>query len=77
MTPPSKREVFIGSVWRRADPNGDWQTFEVTCFSRNTFGQPVAKGRAGNKTISCSLTAMQNGDPRFEHVHDRYVKRSA
>lgn len=72
-----KCAVLIGSVWRRRDPSGEWQTFEVRTFSTNPHGQRVVKGRAGSKTITCSLVAMENGDPRFEHVHDDYVEQRA
>jgi hypothetical protein len=72
------RAVVIGSTWRRSDPSGTQQTFEVTCFSKNIYGQRCCKGRTpSGKLLTLDILAMENGDPRFEHIHDRYVKRTA
>jgi hypothetical protein len=72
-----KRAVLIGSVWRRQDPSRAWMTFEVTSFTTTPYGQRSARGRTvSGKVVSCSLAAMENGDPRFEHVHDDYVGRT-
>ncbi len=72
------RAVHIRSVWRREDPSGAWVTFEVTHFGKNMFGARIVKGRtASGKTITCSHPQMENGDSRFEHVHDNYVCKAA
>ena len=73
-----KREVLIGSCWRRADPSGASVLFEVIATDAiNSWGQRAVKGRTpSGKVIWCSLASMQNGDPRFEHVHDERVRRT-
>lgn len=77
-TSPSKRLVLIGSVWRRRDPSEKWVTFEVTHLGKNPHGQPTATGKTlGGKLIKVSQTQMENGDARFEHVHDDYVAQRA
>jgi hypothetical protein len=71
----AKRVVLIGSCWRRRDPSGAWQSFEVTHFGKNLYAARIVKGRTpSGKTITCNVVAMENGDPRFEHLHDRYAK---
>jgi hypothetical protein len=73
-----KRPVMLRSVWRRRDPNDAWVTFEVTHLGKNPYGQPTATGRTpGGKMLKVSLTHMQNGDPRFEHLHDDYVEKAS
>lgn len=71
-----KREVQIGAVFRRRDPNGQWVTFEVVSFTTTPYGQRAVRGKTtGGKVVTCSRPAMENGDPRFEWVHDNYVGR--
>jgi hypothetical protein len=78
MSTGTQRTVVIGQVWRRSDPSGTWQTFEVTCFSKNIYGQRCCKGRtASGKLLTLDLLAMESGDARFEHLHDRYVRKAA
>lgn len=73
----TKRVVEIGSVWVRIDPNGQRQTFEVSHFCLNPYGNRCAKGRlASGRIVTLNIVAMENGDPRFEHVHDEYVRRT-
>lgn len=72
-----KRVVLLGSVWRRQDPSGAWILFEVIAFQRNPFGQNGARGKTlRGRPMVCDLSAMENGDPRFEHVHDDRVRKT-
>ena len=74
----AKRVVLIGSVWKRQDPSGAWQTFEVSHISKNPFGQRCAKGRLASGTIiTLNIVRMENADdPSFELVHDNYVQKA-
>jgi len=43
----------------------------------NNYGQRAVRGRTpSGKLIWCDVLKMENGDPRFEHLHDRYVGRT-
>ncbi len=75
---PAKRAVLVGSVWKRLDPNGRWILFEVTHIGSNPHRQPVATGKTpSGKMIKGSISQMESGDPRFEHVHDNYVRTAS
>ena len=73
-----KRTVLLGSVWRRREPNESWVQFEVTHLGNNPNGQPTATGKTpSGKRIKASLTQMENGHERYEHVHDNYATKAA
>lgn len=69
-------EVKIGQTWRRRDPTGSFEDFEVVGFQRGSFGSPatVARGRtASGKRIKASVHQMLRDEARFSLLSEDNV----
>lgn len=70
------REVLVGQVWTRRDPNGAKVEFEVISITPGPFGK-VAHGRIpSGKALKAGVKQMQTSYERFELVSSDRVRTS-